>query len=190
MRREDIVVAGGITEVVGRPSSGRTGLVIACVREVTRNGGLVGFVDTDAVLDPIGAARAGVELSRMLWIRCGRRHDRSLRAVDLLVRCPGFALVVLDAGELTPRLALAAAYRVKLAVRRTGTALLVVGRHRIFGGGATVAVEVARRAVRWSGPGSAPTRLDAMEAAVEVVRASGGASALRVGMVGVVRLSA
>jgi len=47
------------------------------LREVTRRGGLAALVDTDHVFDPRGAARAGVELSRVLWVRCGRRTDRA-----------------------------------------------------------------------------------------------------------------
>ena len=132
MRPAELVVEGRITEIFGRTSSGRTSLLVACLREVTRRGAMAALVDTDHVFDPRGAARAGVDLSRVLWIRCGRRTDRALRAADLLVRCPGFALVALDTGALTPRLSLAAAYRLKLAVGKTRTALVVVARHRLM----------------------------------------------------------
>ena len=121
MRPAELVVEGGITEIFGRTSSGRTSLLVACLREVTRRGAMAALVDTDHVFDPRGAARAGVELSRVLWIRCGRRTDRALRAADLLVRCPGWALVALDTGAFTPPLSLAAAYRLKLAVLRART---------------------------------------------------------------------
>jgi hypothetical protein len=181
MEPEEILVAGGITEIVGRPSSGRTSLFVACVRDVTRRGALAAIVDTDHAFDPVGAARAGVELSRVLWVRCGHRADRALQAVDLLVRCPGFALVGLDAGEVTPRLSLAMAYRLKLAVLKTGTALVVVARRRIAASGAALALETARRGLHWAGPGPAPTRLDRAGTAVRVVRARSVASDLRPG---------
>src|ERR1700675_1803657 len=106
MQPDAFVVAGGITEIVGGPSSGRTRLLVACLRDVTRCGAIAALVDTDHVFDPVGAARAGVELSRLLWVRCGRRPDRALRAADLLVRCPGLALIALDTGDFTPRLSL------------------------------------------------------------------------------------
>src|ERR1700752_1527036 len=141
MRPEELVIEGGITEIFGRTSSGRTSLLVACLREVTRRGAIAALVDTDQVFDPVGPARAGVELSRVLWVRCDRRLDRALRAADLLVRCPGFALVGLDTGRLTPRLSLAMAYRLKLTVRKTGTALIVAARHRVAASGAALALE-------------------------------------------------
>src|SRR6266852_2986143 len=78
MRPSELVVEGGITEIFGRPSTGRTSLLVACLREVTRRGAIAALVDTDHVFDPRGAARAGVELSRALWASrrsraaCGR----------------------------------------------------------------------------------------------------------------------
>lgn len=183
MRPEEVAIAGGITEIVGPPSSGRTALFIACVREVTRRGALAALVDTDHVFDPVGAARAGVELSRVLWVRCGHRLDQALRAADLLIRCPGFALVGLDTGDVTPRLSLAMAYRLKLAVRRTETALVVVARHRIAAGGAALALETSRRSLEWTGPGRAPTRLDRIGTAVRIVRGRGVAADSRPGAV-------
>ena len=183
MRPAELVVEGGITEIFGRTSSGRTSLLIACLREVTRRGGLAALVDTDHVFDPPGAARAGVELSRVLWVRCGRRTDRALRAADLLVRCPGFALVALDTGAFTPRLSLAAAYRLKLAVLRARTALVVVSRHRLVASGATLALETSRRGCEWASRGPIPTRLDGAGTAVAVVRGPGNAVDLRPGSV-------
>jgi hypothetical protein len=105
------------------------------------------------------SARAGVDLRRLLWVRCGGRRDVALRATDLLVRCPGFALIGLDVGESPPRLPLAGAFRLKLAVRRSGAALLILGARRIAGAAAALALETARENLAWSGPGPTPTRL-------------------------------
>src|SRR5262249_21191735 len=91
-----VLRGGDITEIVGGRSSGRTSLLVACLRDVTRHGGLAALVDADQAFDPRSAARAGVELSRVLWVRCGGRRDVALRATDVLVRCRGFALIVLD----------------------------------------------------------------------------------------------
>jgi hypothetical protein len=134
-----IVRPGAITEVVGRLSSGRTSLLLACLRDHTRAGAVVALVDADQAFDPGSAARAGIDLRRLLWVRCGGRRDVALRATDLLARCPGFALIGLDVGESPPRLPLAGAFRLKLAVRRSGAALLVVSARRITGAAATLA---------------------------------------------------
>jgi hypothetical protein len=183
MQPAELIREGGITEIFGRVSSGRTSWLVACLREVTRRGALTALVDTDHVFDPVGAARGGVALSRVLWVRCERRVDRALRAADLLVRCPGFAMVALDAGTAIPRLSLATAYRLKLAVLRTGVALVIVARDRIMASGAMLAVATSRRDCEWAGPPPAPTRLDRVGTALEVVRARGMPAAVRPGTV-------
>ena len=165
-----IVRPGAITEVVGRLSSGRTSLLMACLRDHTRAGAVVALVDADQAFDPGSAARAGIDLRRLLWVRCGGRRDVALRATDLLVRCPGFALIGLDVGESPPRLPLAGAFRLKLAVRRSGAALLVVSARRITGAAAALALESARENLAWSGPGPTPTRLARMRSRLSVLR--------------------
>lgn len=190
MHGPDLIERGGITELVGRPSSGRTSLFTGCLRDVTARGGLAAFVDTDHVFDPVGAARAGVDLSRVLWVRCGHRLDRALHAADLLVRCPGFTLVGLDTGDRTPRLALRTAYRFKHAVRRTGTALVLVAGRRVVASGAALAFVASRRGVEWAGSQPAPSRLAAVSTALEVLRARGPAPELRPGATHLVWLSA
>lgn len=161
---------GAITEVVGPLSSGRTSVLIACLRDRTRAGGIAALVDADHAFDPGAAGRAGVDLRRLLWVRCGGRRDLALRAADLLVRCPGFALVGLDVGESPPRLPLAGAFRLKLAVRRSGVALLVIGARRIMGAGASLAFASAREGLVWSGAGGTPTRLARMHSRLTVLR--------------------
>ena len=166
-----LVRAGEITEIVGRLSSGRTSLLVAALRRATRAGAAAALVDVDDVFDVAGAARAGIDLGRLLWVRCGGRRDHALRAVDLLVRCPGFAVVALDLGELAPRLPLTAAFRLRLAVRRSSVALITLSSRRIAGASAALAVETVQAGVDWAGPGRAATRLARLRARVSVVRA-------------------
>jgi hypothetical protein len=99
----------------------------------------------------------------------------ALRAADMLVRCPGFALVALDLGERVPRLTTTMAFRLKFAVRRTDVALLIVGRRRLTGASAALAVETLREGIEWAGPGPAPTRLARVRTTTRVLRARGGA---------------
>src|SRR2546430_13931952 len=101
---EDVawVRRGEITEIVGRPSSGRTSLFTACLRDVTRREAVAALVDAEQAFDPVSAARAGVDLRRLLWVRCGGRRDLALRAAGMLVRCPGFAGIGLAPGAGPP----------------------------------------------------------------------------------------
>jgi hypothetical protein len=169
-----MIQPGEITEIVGRPSSGRTSLLVSCVRDITRRGALAALVDADQAFDPRSAARAGVDLRRLLWVRCAGRRQVALRAADVLVRCPGFALVGLDLGERPPWMSLTLAYRLRQAVRRTGTALIILASRRIAGPGAALAVRTVQRRLEWTGPGRTPTRLARMGTAVEVLRCRSG----------------
>ena len=169
-----MVFPGEIIEIVGRPSSGRTSLFVASLAAVTRKSAVAALVDADDMFDPASAARAGVDLARLLWVRCGGRRRVALCAADLLVRCPGFALVGLDLGESPPRLPLPLAFRLRLAVRRTQTSLVIVASRRVTGAGASLAVQTVRRGLEWSAPGSVPTRLVRMGTAVQVLRCRGG----------------
>jgi hypothetical protein len=134
-------IRGEIVEIVGGLSSGRTSHLLACLGEVVGRGETAALVDTEEIFDPGSAAQAGIDLRRLLWVRCGSNREVALRAADMLVRCPGFALVALDLGERVPRLPATAAFRLKFAVRRTDVALLIVGRRRLTGSSAALAVE-------------------------------------------------
>jgi hypothetical protein len=167
---------GAMTELVGPLSSGRTSLLTLCLRDVTRRGALAALVDTDHAFDAAGAAGAGVELSRLLWVRAEGQRRQALKAADLLVRCPGFALVVLDLGESPPRVSMAAAYRLRLAARRSGVALLIVGARRVTGGAAALSVAARRDRLAWAGPGPSPRRLAGMRSEFHLVRKQGAPS--------------
>jgi len=170
-----MVMPGEVIEIVGRLSSGRTSLLTAWLTDVTRRGGLAALIDADGAFDPQSAARAGVDLRRLLWVRTGSRRAAALRAADLLVRCRGLGFVAVDLGESPPRVSLAAAFRLRLAARRAGTSLVILAAHRIVGAGATLALRTARRGLEWSG-GPRPTRLARVATRVEVLRGQASAA--------------
>jgi hypothetical protein len=170
MREHVAPIRGEITEIVGAPSSGRTSHLLACLGEVVSRGETAALVDTEETFDPGSAALAGIDLRRLLWVRCGSHREVALRATDMLVRCPGFALVALDLGERVLRLPVTLAFRLKFAVRRTDVALLIVGRRRLTGSSAALAVETQREGIEWAGPGSMPTRLARVRTRTRVLR--------------------
>ena len=71
---------GALTEIYGPASSGRTSVQLALLGEMTRRQEVCALVDVSDSFDPHSAAAAGVDLERVLWIRCGvesnspRRH--------------------------------------------------------------------------------------------------------------------
>ncbi|MFP5237272.1 MAG: recombinase RecA [Acidobacteriota bacterium] len=62
---------GAITEMAGPEGSGRTSLTLSFLAGIVREDGVAAWVDTSDSLDPESAAAAGVDLERLLWVRCG-----------------------------------------------------------------------------------------------------------------------
>ncbi|HUV96049.1 MAG TPA: hypothetical protein VMU57_19970 [Edaphobacter sp.] len=62
---------GAITELAGPESSGRTSLTLSFLARITREGKVAAWVDASDSFDPESAAAAGVDLDRVLWVRCG-----------------------------------------------------------------------------------------------------------------------
>jgi recombination protein RecA len=72
----DVLLRGGIprgslVELYGRSSSGRTGLCLSLLAQATGEQQTCAFVDVSDSLDPMSLAAAGVDLTRLLWVRCG-----------------------------------------------------------------------------------------------------------------------
>jgi recombination protein RecA len=57
--------------VVGPECSGRTSLALAFISSMTQAGNVCAWVDVSDTLHPESAAAMGVDLSRLLWVRCG-----------------------------------------------------------------------------------------------------------------------
>jgi RecA DNA recombination protein len=145
---------GRLSEIVGPRSSGASSLLLALVARITTSGngkgGQVAFVDGMDALDPLSAAAAGADLSALLWVRCGGRLRVALSAADLLARCPGFALVVLDLDDLGP-IPASACIRLQRAVEGTGTTLIVRSERHREGSPASLVLATRRLAPQWIG---------------------------------------
>src|SRR5438445_13155363 len=77
----DAVLGGGfprgsLVELCGPASCGRTSLAFSLLAQATERQEACAFVDVSDSLDPVSLAAAGVELPRLLWIRCGETGDR------------------------------------------------------------------------------------------------------------------
>src|SRR3989442_10903228 len=92
---------GRLSEIVGPRSSGGSSLLLALLARAAR-GGVTALVDASDSLDPAVAARAGLDLRSLLWVRCGGRLPVAWRATELLLRCPGVAAIALDVGGAAP----------------------------------------------------------------------------------------
>ena len=61
---------GCLTEICGPASSGRTSILLAALARATRDGEVCALVDSSDALNPATAEAAGVEMQRLLWVRC------------------------------------------------------------------------------------------------------------------------
>src|ERR1700677_4804048 len=74
---------GAISEIVGPECSGRTSLALTFIAAMTQAGKVCAWVDVSDTLHPESAAALGIDLSRLLWIRCGRSFGRSMESAPL-----------------------------------------------------------------------------------------------------------
>jgi hypothetical protein len=146
---------GGVTEVFGVASSGRTSFALRALGEATARGEICAWVDACDNLDPASAAAAGVDLDHLLWVRCEGDAERALQSTDLLVQAGGFGIVVLDiaevAGRVARRIPLVAWFRLRRAVENTPAILLVLSREPQVRQCASALIEMRPRGAAWSG---------------------------------------
>jgi hypothetical protein len=62
---------GCLSEICGTVSSGRTGILLAALAASTQNGEVCALVDAGDMLHPASARAAGIEMKKLLWVRCG-----------------------------------------------------------------------------------------------------------------------
>jgi hypothetical protein len=151
----DAFPTGRLSEIVGPRSSGSGSLLLALLARAASRGGLVALVDVADGFDPETAARAGLDLGVLLWVRCGGRLPPAWSAADLLARCPGFAAVALDLGE-SAAAPLSFGVRLQRAVAENPAVVVVRAPRHVTGSAAALVVSVRRVRARWIG---APRRI-------------------------------
>jgi len=166
---------GCLTEICGPDSSGRTSLLLAALAAATRREEVCTLIDVSDAFHPHSAASAGVNLERLLWIRCGanaqsslsrkrrqatsleeweRRRmedpvEQALRAADLLLQSHGFGMVAIDlAGvpvKMARRIPLTTWFRFRRTVENTPTILLVIGQQSCAQSCASLSLKLGSR---------------------------------------------
>jgi hypothetical protein len=136
---------GGITEIFGPPSSGRTSAMNSILAEATASNEVCALADGHDAFDPKSAAEAGVDLNRLLWIRC-RKLDQVLKTTDLLLQGGGFGRVVMDLTDLPlshiRSVPLASWFRFQRTIEKTPTVLLVMNSAGIVGSAAALVLQM------------------------------------------------
>jgi recombination protein RecA len=94
---------GRITEIYGPESSGKTTICQHIVAEVQKVGGTAAYVDMEHALDPVYAAKCGVDVDNLL-VSQPDTGEQALEITETLVRSGAVDLVVIDSvAALVPR---------------------------------------------------------------------------------------
>ncbi len=62
---------GTVTELIGPECSGRTSVAFSFLARITQRSKVCAWIDVSNTFDPLSAAAVGVDLKKMLWVRCG-----------------------------------------------------------------------------------------------------------------------
>lgn len=182
---------GCLSEISGAASSGKTSVMLAAISSATRRQEICVLIDAGDAFDPASGHSAGIDLRKLLWVRCGeraaasaarskksgeRRLEQMLKAADLILQSGGFGLIVLDlagvADKFVRRIPLASWFRFQRAIEHTRSVLLVMSQTPCAQTCATTAIVI--RQSPFSIPQSTgPTHAEILErinSAAEVTR--------------------
>ena len=94
---------GRIIEIYGPESSGKTTVALHVIAETQKRGGVAAFIDAEHALDPVYAAKLGVQLDN-LYVSQPDTGEQALDITDSLVRSSAVDVIVIDSvAALTPR---------------------------------------------------------------------------------------
>ena len=162
---------GAITEIFGPLSSGRTSSMVSILAEATASGEVCALVDGNDAFDPKSAAAAGLELNRLLWVRC-HKLDQVLKSTDLLLQGGGFGRVVMDMTGLplshVRSIPLASWFRFQRTIEKTPTVLVVMSSESVVKSAAALVLKTEMGRAEWS------TILNGLNSKIEIIRSRRG----------------
>jgi hypothetical protein len=143
---------GALTEICGAACSGRTSLLVSALASRTAQGEVCALVDARDSFDPVTANAAGVDLKKVLWVRC-QNIEQALRATDLLIQAGGFGLVAVDLSDVPAKtvrgVPLNAWFRFRRAVEETSTILMVLEQEANAKTCASLVLRLEARETQW-----------------------------------------
>jgi recombination protein RecA len=94
---------GRVVEVFGPESSGKTTITLHVIAQAQRAGGMAAFVDAEHALDPIYAAKLGVDVDNLL-VSQPDYGEQALEIAEALVRSNAIDVLVVDSvAALVPK---------------------------------------------------------------------------------------
>lgn len=171
------IARGHLSEVVGPPSSGRTTVLCRMLAAAAHRGEAVALIDTSDRFDPLSADRAGLDLSKLLWVRDTGNALRALKAMNLVLQAGGFGLVAFDVADVHAsalrQFPFTTWMRMARVIEGSQTAAVVMASTRLARspGGVTIALEPSPTVstAQWAGTSDRARFLRAIDLRTRVV---------------------
>lgn len=126
------VPMSALTEMCG---VGKTSVLVSMLAHASHQH-YCALVDASDAFDPASAKAAGTDLSRLLWIRCGKTKqklrplEQAFKVADMLLQSSGFGLVVIDLSDLAEKVVrkvpISSWFRFSRVVENQQTALVFI----------------------------------------------------------------
>jgi hypothetical protein len=146
---------GTLVEASGFRSSGKTSLCIHILARATQNGEVCAVVDLHNSFHPDSASASGVQLDRLLWVRCKCKPEYTIKTTDLLLHAGGFGVVLLDLSgapaKTLNRIPISYWYRFQRAIQNTPTILLICADAPQAKAASRYSMECQTKSFSWSG---------------------------------------
>jgi hypothetical protein len=141
--------------------------MVSILAEATAQDEVCALVDGNDAFDPQSGMAAGLDLKRLLWIRC-HKLDQVMKSTDLLLQGGGFGRVVMDLTDLPLSqlrgVSLASWFRFQRAIEKTPTVLVVISAESMVKSAAALVLRFEMKNAEWT------TLLAGKKLNVEIVR--------------------
>jgi len=137
----DVAVRGvplhALTEICGSnlASSGKTSVLTSLLARTTRDR-FCALVDASDAFDPQTGHAAGMEFSRLLWVRCGKSKaklrplEQAFKVTDILLNSGGFELIAVDISgipeQIVRRVPISTWFRFSRVIEKQPAALVFI----------------------------------------------------------------
>jgi recombination protein RecA len=124
-----------ITEICGSnvASSGKTSVMASLLAQASRDR-FCALVDANDSFQPESGHAAGIDFSRLLWVRCGKSKvklrplEQAFKVTDILLQSGGFGVIAIDLSGMSERIVrripLSTWFRFSRVVERQSAALV------------------------------------------------------------------
>jgi hypothetical protein len=158
-------------------SSGRMGILFPLLAQVTGRQELSALIDANDCFDAGAAESAGVKLSQLLWVRCGKKRkaapaehgkkpefrgaagrrmkpiEQAFKAADIVIQNGGLGLIVIDLGateeSLVRKIPLTTWFRFARVIEKQPTALVVFATYPAAQSCAALTLHIKNSEMHW-----------------------------------------